>query len=81
VFSMVSALFTPMSSAEAIGIGNCTSTTTGTLVATVTQSGSTCLVTFTSGTGTWTLPAGTYSVSYLVVGGGVTKARLKGGHH
>jgi hypothetical protein len=75
VTAILLALLSPISPAEAIGTGNCTSTTTGTLVATVTQSGSTCLVTFTFGTGTWTLPAGTYSVSYLVVGGGGSSSR------
>ena len=72
---MALALLTPISTANAIGSGNCTSTTSGTLVASVSQSGSTCLVTFTSGTGTWTLPAGTYSVTYLVVGGGGSSSR------
>ena len=68
-------LFSPISSAQAVGSGNCVSTTTGTLVATVTESGSNCIVSFTSGTGTWTLPAGTYSTSYLVVGGGGSSSR------
>ena len=75
ILTMALTLLTPISSAQAIGSGNCTSTTSGTLVASVTQSGNTCLVTFTSGTGTWTLPAGTYSVTYLVVGGGGSSSR------
>ncbi len=74
-FSLLITLFLPVPSAEAVGSGNCVSTTTGTLAATVTQTSSTCIVVFTAGTGTWSLPAGTFSVSYLVVGGGGASSR------
>ena len=73
--ALVSTIILPISSANAIGTGNCVSTASGTLVATATQSGSNCIVIFTSGTGTWTLPIGTYSVTYLVVGGGGASSR------
>ena len=73
--ALVTTTILPISSANAIGAGNCVSTTTGTLVATATQSGSNCIVIFTAGTGTWTLPTGTYSVTYLVVGGGGASSR------
>ena len=73
--ALVATTILPISSANALGAGNCVSTTSGTLVATATQSGSNCIVIFTSGTGTWTLPAGIYSVSYLVVGGGGASSR------
>jgi hypothetical protein len=58
-----------LSPAAAIGSGNCVSTTSG-LTATATESGTTCIVIFTAGSGTWTLPSGTFSVTYLIVGGG-----------
>lgn len=61
-------------SASAIGSGNCVSTVNG-ATASVTQSGLNCIVIFTAGSGTWTLPAGTYNVSYLVVGGGGAASR------
>ena len=76
IFSaLISTTIFPISSANALGSGNCVSTTTGTLVATVNQTASTCIVVFTSGTGTWSLPSGSYSVTYLVVGGGGASSR------
>lgn len=60
--------------ASAIGSGNCVSTVTG-ATATATQSGSTCIVIFTSGSGFWTLPQSTLNVTYLVVGGGGAASR------
>jgi hypothetical protein len=73
--ALVTTTILPISSANALGAGNCVSTATGTLVATATQSGSNCIVIFTAGTGTWSLPIGTYSVTYLVVGGGGSSSR------
>ena len=73
--ALVTTTILPISNANALGADNCVSTATGTLVATATQSGSNCIVIFTAGTGTWSLPIGTYSVTYLVVGGGGSSSR------
>ena len=75
ISALISTSILPITSANAIGSGNCVSTTSGTLVATATQSGSNCIVIFTSGTGTWSLPSGSFSVTYLVVGGGGSGSR------
>jgi VCBS repeat-containing protein len=60
--------------ASAIGTGNCISTVSG-ATATATQSGNTCIVIFTAGSGTWTIPSGVTSITYLVVGGGGAASR------
>jgi hypothetical protein len=76
ILALVSTCFSFLSvpTAEAIGSGNCVSTVTG-ATATATQSGTTCIVIFTAGTGTWTIPAGITSITYLVVGGGGSSSR------
>jgi hypothetical protein len=78
-------VFPAPANALSLGSGNCASTytqTSGTFTATATQSGSNCIVIFrtvadntSSASGTWTLPAGTYSVQYLIVGGGGSSSR------
>ena len=85
IFGLINLIYPATSSAVALGSGNCASTytqTTGTFTATVTQSGSNCIVIFktaadnsSTSTGTWTLPAGTFSVQYLVVAGGGSSSR------
>jgi VCBS repeat-containing protein len=71
LFAVLATCFTTFShpAAQAIGSGNCISTVTG-ATATSVQSGSNCIVIFTSGTGTWAIPSGVTSITYLVVGGG-----------
>jgi VCBS repeat-containing protein len=78
-------VFPASANALSLGSGNCASSytqTSGTFTATATQSGSNCIVIFktvadnsSSASGTWTLPAGTYSVQYLIVGGGGSSSR------
>ena len=85
IFGLINLIYPATSNAVALGSGNCASTYTqssGTFTATVTQSGSNCIVIFqtvaensSTATGTWTLPAGTYSVQYLVVAGGGSSSR------
>jgi hypothetical protein len=85
IFGLINLIYPATSSAVALGSGNCASTytqSTGTFTATVTQSGSNCIVIFktiadnsSTSTGTWTLPAGTFSVQYLVVAGGGSSSR------
>jgi hypothetical protein len=76
IFALVASCFSFFSAptAQAIGSGNCVSTVTG-ATATATQSGSNCIVIFTAGTGTWTIPAGITLITYLVVGGGGGSSR------
>ena len=76
VFALVASCFSFFSlpTAQAIGSGNCVSTVTG-ATATATQSGSNCIVIFTAGTGTWAIPTGITSITYLVVGGGGSGSR------
>ena len=71
IIALVASCFSFLSvpTAQAIGSGNCVSTVTG-ATATATQSGSNCIVIFTAGSGTWTIPTGITSITYLVVGGG-----------
>ena len=85
IFGLINLIYPATSNAVALGSGNCASTYTqssGTFTATVTQSGSNCIVVFqtvadnsSTATGTWALPAGTYSVQYLVVAGGGSSSR------
>ncbi len=85
VFGLINLIYPATSHAVALGSGNCASEYTqisGTFTASATQSGSNCIVIFqtvadnsSTATGTWTLPAGTYSVQYLVVGGGGSSSR------
>lgn len=76
IFALVASCFSFLSvpTAQAIGSGNCISTVTG-ATATATQSGNNCIVIFTAGTGTWAIPAGITSITYLVVGGGGGSSR------
>ena len=76
VFALVASCFSFFSvpTAQAIGSGNCVSTVTG-ATATATQSGNNCIVIFTAGTGTWAIPTGITSITYLVVGGGGSGSR------
>jgi hypothetical protein len=76
IFALVASCFSFFSAptAQAIGSGNCVSTVTG-ATATATQSGNNCIVIFTAGTGTWAIPAGITSITYLVVGGGGGSSR------
>ena len=76
IFALVASCFSFFSlpTAQAIGSGNCVSTVTG-ATATATQSGTTCIVIFTAGTGTWAIPTGITSITYLVVGGGGSGSR------
>ncbi len=73
-FSVSFVAITPAKAAT-LGSGVCTSTISGSLVGSSTQSGSYCIVIFTSGTGTWTAPYADVSVQYLVVGGGGSGSR------
>ena len=85
IFGLINLVYPATSNAVALGSGSCASTytqSTGTFTATVTQSGSNCIVIFktvadnsSTSTGTWTLPAGTFSVQYLVVAGGGSSSR------
>jgi serralysin len=71
LFALAASCFSLFSAptAQAIGSGNCVSTVTG-ATATATQSGNDCIVIFTAGSGTWAIPSGITSITYLVVGGG-----------
>ena len=73
-FSVSFVAITPAKAAT-LGSGVCTSTISGSLVGSSTQSGSYCIVIFTSGTGTWTAPYADVSVQYLVVGGSGSGSR------
>ena len=50
--------------------GGCSATVGEVNTATITQAGSDCIIKFTSGSNSWTVPAGVSSVRYLVVAGG-----------
>lgn len=67
------ALFMPsiflLTPAEALTNSDCVQTTSG-LTLTAVASGSDCLITFTSGTGSWNVPAGALFIRMLLVGGG-----------
>ena len=56
-------------SAQALSNSDCAPTVSG-LTASAIASGDDCIITFTAGTGTWTIPNGITSVSIVVVGGG-----------
>ena len=57
--------------AGSISNGSCASTVGETTTASIVQSGNVdCIVTFTSGTNSWTVPAGVTTARILVVGGG-----------
>jgi hypothetical protein len=58
---------------------SCTFPSNGTLTGSATTIGNDCVITYTSGTGTWTAPAGITSVQYLVVGGGGAGGSRAGG--
>jgi VCBS repeat-containing protein len=85
ILTFAGPVFPGSARAVALGSGNCASTytqTSGTFTATATESSGNCIVIFktvadnsSSAVGTWTLPAGTYSVQYLVVGGGGSSSR------
>lgn len=60
----------PVANAATAGTGNCVQTVGNTTGVTVTQVGSDCVVTFTSGSNTWTVPAGVTAIRLLIVGGG-----------
>lgn len=55
--------------AVALTNSDCTQTSSG-LTLTALASGSSCLITITAGTGSWTIPAGAIDVDVLIVGGG-----------
>ena len=56
--------------ALAISNADCAQTVGAGLTASATASGSYCIISFTSGSGTWTIPTGVKSFDVLVVGGG-----------
>jgi uncharacterized repeat protein (TIGR02543 family) len=56
-------------SARALSNSDCSPTVSG-VTASAVASGNDCIITFTSGTGTWTAPTGVSSYKVLVVGGG-----------
>lgn len=56
--------------AGTITSGGCSAAVGEVLTATISQVGSDCVIRFTSGSNTWTLPSGVTSVRYLVVAGG-----------
>ncbi len=56
--------------AGTITSGGCSATVGEVLTATISQVGSDCVIRFTSGSNSWTVPAGVTSVRYLVVAGG-----------
>ena len=82
VLILVSVSVTQMSSEKVVQANsdaNCNQTVTGTLVYEANQVGSDCVVQFTSGSGTWTPPAGISVLSkLLVVGGGGGGGQAKG---
>lgn len=79
--SAISVVSTPRANADLID-SNCTPTVTGfTVGTTVTAvaSGNDCIITFKSGTGTWTKPTGITSAKILIVGGGGAGGTRAGG--
>jgi len=65
--SAISAVTAP--TAQALSNGDCTPTVSG-VTASAIASGNDCIITFTAGTGTWTIPNGITSVAIVLVGGG-----------
>ena len=61
---------TANAAAGTITSGACSAAVGEVLTATISQVGSDCVIRFTSGSNSWTLPAGVTSVRYLVVAGG-----------
>lgn len=57
-------------SAAIVGSGSCESTVSSSAGVSVVTSGNDCVITFTSGSVTWTIPAGVSTVDVLLVGGG-----------
>jgi hypothetical protein len=56
--------------AATVGSDGCAQTLSSDVGVTVTRVGADCVVSFTSGTNTWTVPEGVTEIKYLVVGGG-----------
>lgn len=56
--------------AATVGSDGCAQTLTSNVGVGVTRVGADCVVSFTSGTNTWTVPEGVTEIRYLVVGGG-----------
>lgn len=68
--SSVAGISSANAAAGTITSGGCSATVGEVLTATISQVGSDCVIKFTSGSNTWTRPAGISSVRYLVVAGG-----------
>ena len=68
VLSPLSLVSAP-SAMAALSDANCTPTVSG-VTASGVASGDNCIIKFTAGSGTWTMPAGVTSIRYLVVAGG-----------
>lgn len=75
VFALLASGLNPLAPVEpataaTVGTGACEQTVDSSAGVSVTQIGNDCVVTFTAGTTTWTVPTGVSSVAVLAVGGG-----------
>ena len=76
VFALLASGLIPMVSLDSavasttVGTGACEQTVDSSAGVSVTQIGNDCVVTFTAGTTTWTVPTGVSSLALLAVGGG-----------
>ena len=68
--SSVAGISSANAAAGTITSGGCSAAVGEVLRATISQVGSDCVIKFTSGSNSWTVPAGVTSVRYLVVAGG-----------
>ena len=68
--SSVAGISSANAAAGTITSGGCSAAVGEVLTATISQVGSDCVIKFTSGSNSWTVPAGVTSVRYLVVAGG-----------
>ena len=68
--SSVAGVSSANAAAGTITSGGCSAAVGEVSTATISQVGSDCVIRFTSGSNSWTVPAGVTSVRYLVVAGG-----------